>query len=129
MSIRSDKVAATIRRALQEAIARGVHDPRVRGLVTITEVRLSPDLRDAVVRVSVFPESAEELTLHGLRSAAGVLRREIGDAVRLKRLPTLAFELDDTLKRQARVLSAIARAREETGETDEPIEDDRSEAS
>jgi ribosome-binding factor A len=113
VSVRTDRISATIRKALQEAIARGVHDPRVRGLITVTAVEVSPDLRTAIVRVSVLPESAQELTLHGLTSAAGRLRREIGESVRMKRLPDLVFVLDDTLKRQARVLSAISRAREE----------------
>jgi ribosome-binding factor A len=110
--VRTEKVAAAMRRALQEAIAR-VHDPRVRGLITVTGVDLSDDMREAVARISVLPESSQELTLHGLRSAAGMLRREVGDAVRIKRLPTLSFELDDSLKRQARVLSAIARVQPE----------------
>lgn len=113
MSIRTEKISATIRKALQEAIARGVHDPRVRGIITVTAVEVSPDLRSAIVRVSVLPESAQELTLHGLISAAGRLRREVGEAVRMKRVPDLTFQLDDSLKRQAKVLSAIARAREQ----------------
>lgn len=116
MSVRSDKVGAAIERALQEALARGINDPRIRGLITVTGVEVSPDLRTARVRVSVLPESAQELTLHGLRSAGARLRRDIGDAIRMKRLPELHFELDDSLKRQARVLSAIARAREERPE-------------
>lgn len=113
MSVRTDRISATIRKTLQEAIARGVHDPRVRGIITVTSVEVSPDLRTALVRVSVLPESAQELTLHGLASAAGRLRREVGDAVRMKRVPDITFQLDDSLKRQAKVLSAIARAREE----------------
>lgn len=119
MSIRTERISATIRKALQEAIARGVHDPRVRGIVTVTAVEVSPDLRTAIVRVSVLPESAQELTLHGLVSAAGRLRRAVGDAVRMKRVPDLTFQLDDSLKRQAKVLSAIARAREEQAESAE----------
>ena len=113
MSVRTDRISATVRKALQEAIARGVHDPRVRGMVTVTAVEVSGDLRSAIVRISVLPESAQELTLHGLTSAAGRLRRNIGESVRMKRVPDLTFVLDDSLKRQARVLSAIARAREE----------------
>lgn len=130
MSVRTDRVNSTLRRALQDAIARGINDPRVRGLITVTGVEVSPDLRNAIVRVSVLPESAQQLTLHGLSSAAGMLRREIGDAVRMRRVPELTFQLDDSLKRQARVLSAIARAREaegEAGPAEEPAEEPRGE--
>lgn len=115
MSVRTDRVNSTLRRALQDAIARGINDPRVRGLITVTGVEVSPDLRTAIVRVSVLPESAQELTLHGLSSAAGMLRRQIGETVRMRRVPELTFHLDDSLKRQARVLSAIAKAREAEG--------------
>lgn len=118
MSVRTDRVNSTLRRALQDAIARGINDPRVRGLITVTSVEVSPDLRTAIVRVSVLPESAQDLTLHGLSSASGMLRRQIGESVRMRRVPDLTFQLDDSLKRQARVLSAIAKAREEAeGET------------
>ena len=121
--MRTEKIAATLQRALQEAIARGVNDPRVRGLITVTAVRISPDLRDAVVSVSVLPESAQDITLHGLRSAAGRLRHEIAGAIRLRRMPTITFQLDDSLKTQARILSAIARAREERPTQDTGGED------
>jgi ribosome-binding factor A len=113
MSHRPEQVAATLRRAVQAVLDRGLQDPRVSGMVTVTAVRVSPDLRSATVSVSVYPAERQELTMHGLHSAAAHIRHDISDAVGLRRTPDLTFRLDESLKKQAAVLDAIARA---TGE-------------
>ena len=113
MSRRTQQVAGELRQAVQEVLARGLSDPRVRGLVTITEVTLSNDLTQATLMVSVLPEEHEELTLHGLTAASRFIRREAAERLAMHRLPQLAFKIDRRLKRQAGVLDAIARARQE----------------
>jgi len=119
--LRPLRVASTIQRALQEALARGLADPRIQGVVTISDVRVSADLRHATVRVSVYPEEEETLTMHGLRSAARHLQHAISDKLELRRTPELRFELDRGLKAQAAVLRALAQERERSapsGESD-----------
>ena len=106
-SDRPAQVAGEIRRALQEEFARGLNDPRVQGMVSITEVVLTPDLAEARVRVSVLPEDRASLTLSGLRAAAGFLRRRVMDETRIGRVPRIGFELDDRLKRQAALDSVL----------------------
>ena len=103
-----------LQKALQEYIARGLNDPRVGGLVTVTAVRVSEDLKNADVMVSVLPEEKEELSLHGLRHASTYIRRKVGDMVALRQLPQLHFKLDRSLKKQAEVLAALAKAAETT---------------
>lgn len=110
-SDRPAQVATEIRRALQTELSRGLNDPRVQGLVSVTEVELSPDLSNARVRVSVMPEDRSALTLSGLRAGAGFLRRRVMDETRLSRVPRLEFELDDRIKRQA-ALDAVIRTPE-----------------
>ncbi|MBZ0171785.1 MAG: 30S ribosome-binding factor RbfA, partial [Phycisphaerales bacterium] len=78
MSRRTEKLGATIQRDLQAVLARGLQDPRVRGLVTITGVRVTDDHAHAFVSVSVLPAEHQSLTMHGLDAAAGFLRRELG---------------------------------------------------
>jgi ribosome-binding factor A len=101
------QIASLIARTLQERLARGLNDPRVQGMVSILGVDLSPDRREARVRVSVMPAHRGALTISGLRSAArhlgGVLREE----TRLRMVPRLRFELDESLKREAGVLAAL----------------------
>jgi ribosome-binding factor A len=113
MNRRAQQTAATLQRAIQETISRGFQDPRIRGMITVTGVGLDDDLRTAVVSVSVFPESAQNPTIHGLSSAARHIRHEIASKVELRQVPELIFRLDESLKKQAAVLGALARAEAE----------------
>jgi ribosome-binding factor A len=123
MNRRTNQVASTLRTAVQEVISRGLADPRIRGLITITEVTMSDDLQQATLRVSIYPEERQVLTLHGLQAAAAHIRREAGELMALKRMPTLQFRLDESLKRQAKVLGALAQAAEEHGAPAENAEE------
>ena len=119
-SVRSDRplqVAGEIRRAVQAEIARGLNDPRVQGLVSVTDVELTPDLSEARIKVSVLPEQKASLTLSGLRAAAGFLRRRVMDETRIGRVPRLVFEVDERFKREAALDTAI-RATAAPGSTD-----------
>ena len=109
-SDRPVQIAGEVRRALQSELSRGLNDPRVQGMVSITEVVLSPDLSVARVRVSVMPDGRASLTLSGLRAGAGFLRRRVMDETRISRVPRLEFELDDRIKRQAALDEAIRGA-------------------
>lgn len=113
MTHRRERLASSIQRAIQDILARGLDDPRVRGLITITGVEVSGDLRTAVVLTSVLPAERQDLTLHALRHAAPRIRRLIHERVEVAHLPDLEFRLDESLKRQAGVMAAIARARDE----------------
>lgn len=110
MSRRTEQIASTLREAVREVFSRGFQDPRIRGLITVTEVELSPDLANATVLVSVLPEEHEELTLHGLRAASSHIRHEVGERLDMRRVPTLFFKADRTMKKQADVIQALAKA-------------------
>ena len=102
MSQRTERVQKVARQVLGEAI-QSLKDPRV-GFVTITSVRVSPDLRHARVAVSVLgDEEARKASLEGLASAKPVLRAEMGRQMRMKYLPELVFELDEGADRAERI--------------------------
>ncbi len=128
MNRRTQQVAATLRRAVQEVLARGLSDPRVRGLITVTGITMSDDLQVATIDVSIFPAEHQELTMHGLRAAAAHIRHEVGELVDIKRMPTLQFRLDTSLKRQAAVLEALDKARQEREGSAPDDQEARSEA-
>jgi ribosome-binding factor A len=107
MTVRTEQIASSIRAAVQMAIARGLNDPRIRGLVSVTKVKVAPDLSEAVIHVSVLPEEQSALTLRGLESAAGHLRGSLRDSVRMRKVPRLSFRLDESLKKQAKLDAAI----------------------
>ena len=93
---RQDRVAALIQRELSEIIQRSVKDPRV-AFCTVTQAEVSPDLKYADVKVSVIgDETQKEETLAGLKSAAGFLRREIGNRLTLRYSPVLRFAIDES---------------------------------
>ena len=102
MSQRTEKIQKLAKQVLGEAI-HDLKDPRV-GFVTVTDVRTSPDLRQARVYVSVLgDDAARSATLEGLASAHGVLQGRIGRELRMKRTPTLEFSYDDTAERADRL--------------------------
>jgi ribosome-binding factor A len=132
MSTRTDKLASVIHHAVQHLITRGLHDPRIRGLISVTKVEVTPDLGEAKVCVSVLPLAQQELTLHGLREAAGHIQHEIAPEITARRMPRLRFVVDDSLKRQAALDAALRGAgstndgvESNTG-SDNPDEDSRS---
>jgi ribosome-binding factor A len=112
-SHRPEQLASAIREAVQQIIDRGLQDPRVSGLITITGVKVSQDLRNATISVSVMPEEKQNLTLHGLQNAGRHIRREAGELVNIRQLPELSFKLDTSLKKQAAVLEELEKIRKE----------------
>ena len=97
-----------IREELAELLRREMRDPRLGALITITEVDTSPDLALAHVYVSVLGSDEETSeAVRALRHAAGYLKRELGDRLRLRRVPTLDFRLDPSLARGARVMQLL----------------------
>lgn len=92
---RHERVAEEIRHEVSIMVTGELKDPRIAGLVTVTEVRVSPDLRQARVFVSVMGTDAEQAsTLQGLAAAAGFVRRELTQRLGLRRGPELFWILD-----------------------------------
>ena len=105
MPRRIDRVNELLRSEISHLITREIKDPRVAGVISITEVIASSDLRSARVYVSVMGrvEQRQE-ALHGIRSAASFLRRELRNRVNLRHTPHLTFLLDDSIEEGERVL-------------------------
>ena len=109
---RPSRVSEEFREILAEEIPK-LKDPRV-GFVTVIGVDVSPDLRRAVVSYTVLGEEADrKRTRAGLRSARGHLRAVIGEQVRLKFLPELVFEEDQTRERAERVDELLRRIKDD----------------
>src|SRR5690349_25040207 len=103
---RSDRVAEAIREEVATFLAEHAKDPRVTGLVTVTGVDVTRDLRHAKVFVSVLGSDAERKeTFAGLASIASHLKVRIGRALRLRVAPDIEFKTDDSVARAARIES------------------------
>ena len=92
---RHERVAEEIRHEVSAMLAGELKDPRLAGLVTVTEVRVSPDLKQARIYVSVMGTQAEQTsTLQGLAAAAGYVRHEVTERLQMRRAPEVHFVLD-----------------------------------
>lgn len=109
---RINRINEDIQRELA-GLMRTVKDPRVHGLISITRVDTTTDLRYCRVCVSVLDHSDVNEVVKGLRSAAGYLRRELGRALTLRYTPELQFQADDSIERGVRMVSMIDRILEE----------------
>lgn len=118
---RIGRINEEIQRELSGQLRR-LKDPRVSGMVSITHVDTTGDLRYAKVYVSVLDKSREKDVLKGLRSAAGFLRRELGRELQLRYTPELQFTGDDSIQRGAHILEVLRRV-ERDGESGEREED------
>jgi len=100
---RPDRVGHLLQQKLAEVFARGLKDPRI-GLVTITGVKMSPDLREARVYWTVHGEAAvRKETARGIEAARGWLRREVGATLGLRVVPDLHFTYDEAIDRGDRI--------------------------
>ena len=105
-SNRIGRINEEIQRELA-ALFRTVKDPRVHGLVSITHVETTPDLRYAKVYVSVLDKSDVKEVIKGLKSAGGYLRRELGHNLQLRYAPEIVWSLDDSITYGAKMLKLI----------------------
>jgi ribosome-binding factor A len=106
MTERMRRVNESLRAVLAEAVG-DLKDPRI-GFVTVTGVETSPDLRHAVVYVSVLgSEKKRAKTLAGLEAAHGLLQRRLAAEVRMKRTPQLTFQYDPSVEQGVRMSKLI----------------------
>jgi ribosome-binding factor A len=110
MSGRTRKVESQLKEIVGEEVA-ALSDPRIRGLVTVTGVRVSPDLAQATVFYSVLAGADAEEAQAGLASAAGRIQAAVGTQTRLKRTPRLRFEPDPVVEQVVRIESALREVR------------------
>jgi ribosome-binding factor A len=123
MSERMRRVNEAVREVVAEAVGE-LQDPRI-GLVTVTAVDVTRDLREATVYVSVLGgEKKVRASLLGLASAHGVLQSRVARELKLKRTPQLSFEYDPTVERGVRMTKLIDELAPDTPPDDGPGADD-----
>ena len=115
MSRRVDRINGLLREEISRLLSREIKDPRLSGLLTITQVRTSPDLRNAKVYLSVLGnDEANTTALQGIQSAATFLRKQLRERLRLKYVPFLTFEIDDSMETSDHIFRLMDQARQES---------------
>lgn len=105
-SNRMGRINEEVQRELA-ALIPNVKDPRVTGMISVTAVDVTPDLKFAKVYISVLDQEDNGQVLKGLKSAAGYLRRELGRALNLRHTPELTFFQDDSMSKGAHILEML----------------------
>jgi len=105
-STRIGRINEEIQRELSQLI-RTVKDPRVSGMISITLVDTTPDLKSTKVYISALNKENIKEIIKGLKSASGYLRRELGHSLNLRHTPELVFIADDSIVRGAHVLEIL----------------------
>lgn len=110
---------------LAELINYHMNDPRIEGMVTVSEVVVSDDLANATVGITALQADDARLRtlVRALQSAAGKLRSMLGDRVEMRVLPQLRFRVDEHAIRTRETLEAIARAMQNTRPLEQPPAD------
>jgi len=109
-----------MKQEIADILMRKIKDPRI-GFVTVTDVEVSDDLRNAKVFVSVYGGD-KEASLKGLRSASAFIRTELGRRMRMKFIPEILFRFDSTLEQGAHImelLRTLETEKEKKGSEDE----------
>src|ERR1700724_3633013 len=113
-SHRLARVSEAVREVAANAILFDIKDPRVKN-VTVTRAEVSADLQHAKVYVSIMgTEKEQQLTMHGLRSAAGFVQTKVADRLSTRYVPHIAFILDEGVKKSIEIARLIREAKEQS---------------
>lgn len=104
MKVRPNRVAEEIKREIITIIRNDIKDPRVDGLVSVTDVEVTTDLSYAKIYVSKYGDDLQrDEALQGLEKASGYIRSELSKRLKLRYMPELIFKLDDSLAYGAKI--------------------------
>lgn len=95
---RLNRINEELKREISNIINYEVTNSNVTGLISVTKVKISPDLRYARVYVSILNSKNVKQTLAGLKSSSGFIRSRIAEKINLRVTPELVFELDDSMQ-------------------------------
>jgi ribosome-binding factor A len=108
MNTRNEKVKKALIREISEIIQHKIKDPRIEGIISVTDIELSPDMRYAKVYISIFGDKEKkEQIMEAIEESAPQIRKYIGRTVRLRYTPDLHFTLDESLERGSRLTELI----------------------
>ena len=106
-SNRMERVDEEFKRELGKIIDQDLKNPNITGLISVTKVKTSPDLKSARVYISILGSKSKKNTLEGIKNASGFIRTELAQRVNLRYTPELIFELDETIEYGAKIDSIL----------------------
>ncbi|MFZ7104643.1 MAG: 30S ribosome-binding factor RbfA [Peptococcaceae bacterium] len=117
--VRNNRVAEEIKRELAQIIRTELKDPRVKGLISITNVKVTGDMRYAEIFISHFGNKEEHKdVLLAIKKAAGFLRTELGKRIRFRFTPELLFKFDESMEHGARISAILSEIKNNQEDSD-----------
>lgn len=97
-SNRMDRVNEEFKREIGKIIDQDLKNPNITGLISVTKVKTSPDLKFARVYISILGSKSKKNTVDGIKNASGFIRTELAKRINLRYTPEIIFEVDETLE-------------------------------
>jgi ribosome-binding factor A len=103
---RTERIAEEIKKEISDMIQTQLKDPRVNGIISITKVMLTKDLKYCKIYVSILADNKQE-AIEGIKSGAGYMRKELASRIKIRIVPELNFILDDSIEYGAHINEVI----------------------
>ncbi len=104
---RIGRIDEEYKKVLSQIIGYELKNPNVTGLISVTKVKVTPDLKYAKVYVSIMNSKNIKETMEGLKKSSGFIRTELAKRVNLRNTPELTFEIDDSIEYGAKIDSIL----------------------
>ncbi len=95
---RHERLEQDVKVALSDIIMNEVKEPSVTGLISVTDVKITPDQKYAKVYVSIYGKCNKNKVIEALKKATGFIKKELGRRVRMRNMPDITFELDNSME-------------------------------
>jgi ribosome-binding factor A len=114
MTRRTERLNHLIQAEISDLLRKHINDPRLNGLISVTSVSISTDLKNAKIMISALGDNLDRTeVLKGFHSASGFLRRELAHRLNIRVTPDLTFEFDDSIEQGVKLVSLIEKIAEE----------------
>ncbi len=104
---RIDRIDEEYRKELSQIISYDLKNPNITGLISVTKVKVTTDLKYAKVFVSILNSKNIKETMEGLKKSSGFIRTELAKRINLRNTPELIFEIDDSMEYGAKIDSIL----------------------
>ncbi|WP_291632612.1 30S ribosome-binding factor RbfA [Clostridium sp.] len=125
VSYRNDRINEEIKKDVSNTIQNKIKDPRLSAMVSVTKVDTTKDLSYTKIYVSIFGDkNAKKETLQALKSSTSLIRKEIGSHVKLRHVPQVIIEIDETIERAIHLENIFHQIKEKEKNGEELVEED-----
>lgn len=103
---RTTRIGEEVKKVVSDIIQNELKDPRIKGIISVTKVQLTKDLKFCKLYVSIFSDNKDDV-FEGIKSGAGYMRKELGKRIQIRIVPELIFELDNSMEYGAHIDKVI----------------------